>query len=47
MWVSTRTIRRAGDPDWDRYVGSGMPHLREVRTIDSWFNPCVGGNLAV
>ena len=42
MWLSTRKVRRRGDPDWDSYVQFvGLPHLREVRTIDSWCNPCV------
>lgn len=48
MWLSTRGIRRAGDPEWDDYVHFvGLPHLREVRTIDSWCNPCIGGNYSV
>lgn len=48
MWLSTRAIRRAGDPEWDGYVQFvGLPHLREVRTIDSWCNPCLDGNYPV
>ena len=40
MWLSTRRIRRSGDPEWDDYIQFvGLPHLREVRTIDSWRNP--------
>jgi hypothetical protein len=45
MWLSTRRIRRRGDPEWDQYIGFiGLPHLQEIRTIDSWCNPCVDGN---
>jgi hypothetical protein len=45
MWLSMRAIRRAGDAEWDDYVRFiGLPKLREVRTIDSWCNPCVEGN---
>lgn len=48
MWLSTREVCRAGDPEWDGYVQFvGLPHLREVRTIDSWCNPCVDGNYPV
>ncbi|HJT79402.1 MAG TPA: hypothetical protein VJ739_19555 [Gemmataceae bacterium] len=48
MWLSTREIRRAGDPEWDDFIRCvGLPHLREVRTIDSWCNPCVDGNYPV
>ncbi|MBI1323989.1 hypothetical protein GC170_12500 [bacterium] len=43
--VSTRKIRRPGDPEWDDYIRFlGLPHLQEVRTIDSWCNPCHDGN---
>ncbi|MFO0915263.1 MAG: hypothetical protein U0795_20040 [Pirellulales bacterium] len=45
LWLSTRGIRRADDPEWENYIQFvGLPHLREVRSIDSWCNPCVGGN---
>lgn len=48
MWLSTRRVRRRGDPEWDGYIEFiGLPHLREVRTIDSWCNPCVDGNYPV
>lgn len=45
MWLSTRKIRRAGYPEWDSFIEFvGLKHLREVRTIDSWCNPCLDGN---
>lgn len=45
MWLSTRRVRRRGDPEWDTYIEFvGLSHLREVRSIDSWCNPCVDGN---
>lgn len=48
LWLSTREIRRAGDPEWEGYIQFiGLPHLREVRSIDSWCNPGLGGNLPV
>lgn len=48
LWLSTRRIRRSGEPEWDDYIQFvGLPHLREVRTIDSWCNPCVDGNYRV
>ncbi|MBW4662290.1 MAG: hypothetical protein KME15_26860 [Drouetiella hepatica Uher 2000/2452] len=48
MWLSTRGVRRAGDPEWEGYIQFvGLPHLREVRTIDSWCNSCVDGNYPV
>lgn len=48
MWLSTRRIRRLGDPEWDDYIQSiGLPHLTEVRTIDSWCNPHVDGTYSV
>jgi len=48
MWLSTRKIRRVGDPEWEGYIQFvALPHLREVRTIDSWCNPCVDGNYPV
>ena len=51
MWLSARALRRCGDPDdpeWDDFVRFlGIPHLREVRSIDSWCNPCVEGNYPV
>lgn len=48
MWLSTRAIRRRGDPEWDPYIHSvGLTHLKEVRTIDSWCNPCLDGNYSV
>jgi hypothetical protein len=48
MWLSTRAIRRLGDAEWDDYARFvGLPHLREVRTIDSWCNPCLEGNFPV
>ena len=41
MWcLSTRIIRRAGEPEWEDYINSiGLTHLEEIRTIDSWCNP--------
>lgn len=48
LWLSTRQIGRPGNPVWDEYLRFiGLPHLREVRSIDSWCNPCVGGNYPV
>lgn len=48
MWLSTRSILRAGDPEWDDYIRFvGLPHLREVRTIDSWCNPSLEGSYPV
>ena len=51
MWLSARAVRRGGDPDdpeWDDFVRFlGIPHLREVRSIDSWCNPCLEGNYPV
>jgi hypothetical protein len=45
MWLSTRATRWVGAPDWDDFVRyKGLPHLREVRSIDTWLNPCVGGH---
>ncbi|MBW4422553.1 MAG: hypothetical protein KME13_25630 [Myxacorys californica WJT36-NPBG1] len=40
MWYfSTRVIRGVGDPEWAGYIDFlGLPHLSEVRTIDSWCN---------
>ncbi len=47
IWLSTRKIRRAGEPEWNGYMQFvGLPHLEEVRTIDSWCNPCLDGNYA-
>jgi len=48
MWLSTRGIRRRGDPEWDPYIHTvGLMHLWEVRTIDSWCNPCLEGHYPV
>jgi hypothetical protein len=45
MWLSVRRYRRRGDPEWNDYLDFiRRPHLQEVRTIDSWCNPCVEGN---
>ncbi|MGL5081129.1 MAG: hypothetical protein ACRC8A_06535 [Microcoleaceae cyanobacterium] len=42
MWLSTRAIRGVGDPEWEGYLNFlGLPHLQQVRTIDSWANPYV------
>lgn len=49
-WLSTRIIRRKGEPEWDGYIDFiGLPQLREIRTIDSWCNPHAegSGNYAV
>jgi hypothetical protein len=47
IWLSTRKIRRAGEPEWDNYSKFvGQPHWEEVRTIDNWCNPCLDGNYA-
>jgi hypothetical protein len=41
-WLSTRVIRRVGEPEWADYINFlGLPHLGEVRSIDSWCNPYV------
>lgn len=37
MWLSIRGVRPT----------DGEPPVREVRTIDWWFNPCVDGNYPV
>lgn len=46
MWcLSTRVIRRAVDPEWTDYIEFiGLPHLQEIRTIDSWCNPYAEGS---
>jgi hypothetical protein len=45
MWLSTRVIRRADDPEWFGYINSiGLFHLVEIRTIDSWCNPHADGS---
>lgn len=43
MWhFSTRIIRRSGEPEWEDYINFiGLPHLQEIRSIDSWCNPPV------
>jgi hypothetical protein len=42
LWVSTRQRYQYGDPDWDRYIAwIGLPHLREVRTLDAGLNKYV------
>lgn len=42
LWLSTRRIRRRGDAEWTDYAASiDLPQMEEVRTIDSWCNPCV------
>ncbi len=44
-WLSTRVIRRAGSPEWFGYINFiGLPHLREIRSIDSWCNPHAEGS---
>jgi hypothetical protein len=44
-WLSTRVIRRAGEPEWADYINFlGLPHLAEVRSIDSWCNPHAEGS---
>lgn len=45
LWLSKRQVIRAGDPGWNSYIQFvGLTHLREVRTIDSSCNPCLGAN---
>jgi hypothetical protein len=46
MWcLSTRVIRRVGEPEWADYMNFlGLPHLSEVRSIDSWCNPHAEGS---
>lgn len=46
MWyLSTRIIRGIGDLEWASYINSlSLPHLSEVRTIDSWCNPHADGS---
>jgi hypothetical protein len=46
MWyLSTRIIRGIDDPEWAGYIDFlGLPHLSEVRTIDSWCNPYAEGS---
>ncbi|OKH49274.1 hypothetical protein NIES2101_21415 [Calothrix sp. HK-06] len=44
-WLSTRIIRRAGEPEWFGYINSiGLFQLQEIRTIDSWCNPHAEGS---
>lgn len=44
-WLSTRIIRRKGEPEWDGYIDFiGLPQLHEIRTIDSWCNPHAEGS---
>lgn len=44
-WLSTRVIRRAGEPEWSDYINSiGLFQLQEIRTIDSWCNPYAEGS---
>lgn len=44
-WLSTRVIRRVGEPEWADYINFlGLPHLSEVRSIDSWCNPHAEGS---
>lgn len=44
-YLSTRIIRRAGDPEWEGYINFiGLPHLLSIRTIDSWCNPYASGS---
>ncbi len=45
MWLSRRSTRRSGDAEWDDHMNFiGLSHLREIRTIDWWGNPCIDGN---
>ncbi len=45
MWLGTRVIRRFGEPEWLGYINSiGLPHLQEIRSIDSWCNPHAEGS---
>jgi hypothetical protein len=46
MWcLSTRVIRHVGSPEWADYINFlGLPHLSEVRSIDSWCNPQAEGS---
>src|SRR4051794_33145474 len=42
-WVSTRTILRPGDPEWPAYFfNHPFPQVRELRTVDPYFNNYVG-----
>jgi hypothetical protein len=44
-YLSTRTLRRIGDPEWADYADFlGLPNLTEIRTIDSWCNPHAEGS---
>ncbi len=44
-WLSTRVIRRVGEPEWASYMDFlGLSHLCEVRSIDSWCNPHASGS---
>lgn len=44
-WLSTRVIRRAGEPEWADYINFlGLTHLHEIRSIDSWCNPHAEGS---
>ena len=48
MWLSRRRTFRAGDPGWDEYiVFIGLPHLREVRTLDGTLNEDLDGSAYV
>jgi hypothetical protein len=42
MWVTTRSTFKEGDTGWTRYVSFiGLPHLKEVRTLDAMLNEYV------
>jgi hypothetical protein len=48
MWLSRRAIRRSGDAEWDDHMNFiGLSHLREMRTMDWWGNPCIEGNFLI
>ena len=48
MWLSRRSMFRKGDPEWDGYIAFiALPHLLEVRTMDSYLNKDLDGTLLV
>src|SRR3712207_1175889 len=48
IWLSRRSTFRAGDMGWDAYIAFiDLPHLREVRSIDSALNHDLDGTVFV
>ena len=48
MWLSTRKRLRKGNSEWNSFTEFvELSHLSEVRSIDSFCNPCREGNFAI